>query len=355
MINIKNVVIATTNPRKKEELSEYLKEFIDCPILFLNDFPDIIFDDVEENGETYAENSKIKVKAAYEKIGDGYLIIADDSGIEIDALPNELGIHTARFVSKDTPYSEKTDEIIRRMKDITYDNRKARYHSAISALFPNGEIVTEESDLYGYISYKKSGEDYYGFDNIFCPNEYPPGITISDIKKTDKTYKSSRNRAVRLLSRHIKFYDDFETVFDKNFGAEMLYRSRLFFAFGFKIDDEKNNMKNGITNVYFTIPESYEKEMEFNDGALNRLIYHFKETTLLGMVLSIKDEPERGIFDYNDYFYMELMRENIKFLMKVREGEVWTVEKFKTKVKEFDKIIKNKIEEYKDYYSYKPI
>lgn len=192
---MKKLVIATSNANKVKEFKSF-KELSDYEILSLKDLG---FDqEIIEDGSTFAENAIIKAKT----ISSLYQcdVISDDSGLEIEALNNEPGVHTARFLGHDTSYEIKMDKVLEMMKD--KKNRKARYVCAIAYARYGKDIQVFEDVMEGEIALEKSGSNGFGYDPIFY---FPPfGCTVSCMSNEDKNENSHRGKAIRKFLRSIE-------------------------------------------------------------------------------------------------------------------------------------------------------
>lgn len=360
MKRIESVVLATTNQRKIEEYTKYLKEFMDCPIYSLNDFPDITLT-AEENGETYEENAKIKATEAYEKLSEKgkYLIIADDSGIEIDALPGELGVHTARFISKETSYPEKVDEILRRMNDVKFTfKRNAYLKSTVYAIFPNGTKTFVSGNLFGRISDTKYGDDPLGFDSIFMVHindKQRTELTINEIREKHIDAEiSSRKVAANLLKYHIDFYETFGVV-TTSLVEDILIRSKITTIYGCISDKEKTKVGgNGESiEIFFTMPEFYDENVpDINIITKNDLIDNIKKLFYITSFAQsdIGNALKTG---YNKTLHdvisdTDFTTKFFKFFMKTRKGETWTLENYKEEAVKFEETVEKAINKQKE-------
>lgn len=362
MRRIKGVVIATTNQRKIEEYSEYLKEYMDCPIYTLKDFPDISFD-VEETGETYEENARIKAKNAFEKLDakGKYMVIADDSGIEIDALPGELGVHTARFISADTPYPDKTDEILKRMSDITsFSRRSARMVSTLVVIFPSGKDVVIEGIQDGHIAHQheKYGYDQLGFENIFMDGNHLH--TRKWDRENGKLSKSSRKYTSDILKHHVEFYEDMKKVSD-DLTSELLYRTMVSHVYGFMLNESNINesikQDTNIIKIFFTVPESYSDDIpNIKEFPMDVLIKNFKMGVMLSILQTMGDEfnIEKWNAEIDDLINLFIMPK-IKFFMKIRDGKTWTKESYEQKKEEYETLLSKAVEKVKEKSGYKEV
>lgn len=154
--------------------------------------------DVEENGTTFEENALIKARAIAERLPSD-IILADDSGLEIDYLNKEPGIYSARYAGKDTSYDIKNQMLIDRLEGVPDEKRTARFVCAIAAVFPDGteEVVCEAME--GRIGYKIAGANGFGYDPIFFLPEF--GMTSAEITPEQKNEVSHRGKALRSMRK----------------------------------------------------------------------------------------------------------------------------------------------------------
>ena len=156
--------------------------------------------DPEENGDTFEANAEIKARDVWDKCG-GY-VMADDSGLEIDAMPGELGVKSARFMGHDTAYSAKNSAILERLKDVPFEKRTARFVCTIALIDPSGDVFITNGKMEGYISDKIQGENGFGYDPIFYLDEY--GCTSAALTEEQKNVISHREKAVRAMRDLLK-------------------------------------------------------------------------------------------------------------------------------------------------------
>ena len=161
------IIFATGNEGKMKEVRMILED-LGLPVLSLKDAG--ITADVEENGTTFEENAQIKAKAIVEMTGA--LVLADDSGLEVDALDKEPGIYSARYMGHDTSYHIKNQNIIDRLEGKVGEERSARFVCAIAAAFPDGRVLITRGTMEGQIGYEEKGENGFGYDPIFCVEKY---------------------------------------------------------------------------------------------------------------------------------------------------------------------------------------
>lgn len=182
------LLLATTNPGK---LREYREIFADLPYHLFSLADQGIDLDVEETGATFAENALLKARA-YTQVS-GMLTLADDSGLEIDALGGEPGVHSARWPTVDTPYAERFKLIYERLAHLPPAQRTARFRCVIALANPTGWHQMVEGTVEGIIADAPRGENGFGYDPIF----YVPalGSTTAELSPEEKHRISHRGRA----------------------------------------------------------------------------------------------------------------------------------------------------------------
>lgn len=160
------IIFATSNAGKMKEIREILKD-LDVEILSMKEAG--INADIVENGKTFEENALIKARAIRD-LAD-CIVLADDSGLEVDALNKEPGIYSARYMGEDTSYDLKNANIIERLSGLTGSERSARFVCVIAAAFPDGTEETRRATIEGQIADAPAGENGFGYDPIFmCRN-----------------------------------------------------------------------------------------------------------------------------------------------------------------------------------------
>ena len=190
------IIFATGNEGKMKEVRMILAD-LGLPVLSLKDAG--ITADVEENGTTFEENAEIKAKAIMELTGA--LVLADDSGLEVDALNKEPGIYSARYMGHDTSYHIKNQNIIDRLEGKVGEERSARFVCAIAAAFPDGRVLTTRGTMEGQIGYEEKGENGFGYDPIFYLPEYQ--CYSAKLPLEEKNKLSHRGKALRLMKERL--------------------------------------------------------------------------------------------------------------------------------------------------------
>lgn len=186
------IIFATNNQDKMKEIHAIMADF---PIEILSLKEAGIHADVEENGKTFEENAVIKAEAICRMTG--HVTIADDSGLEIDALGGEPGIYSARYMGEDTSYRMKNGSLIKRLEGVPDEKRTARFVCAVAAAFPDAPTQTVRGTIEGRIGYEEAGENGFGYDPIFYLPEY--GCTTAQMAPEDKNKISHRGRALEKI------------------------------------------------------------------------------------------------------------------------------------------------------------
>ncbi len=197
-IAVKRIIFATGNAGKMREIREILADF-GGEILSMKEAG--ISTDVEENGASYEENALIKARAVAEKAGDA-VVLADDSGLEIDALGGEPGIYSARYLGEDTSYRVKNANLIERLAGVPEKKRTARFVCAIAAVLPDGRELVTKAAVEGRIGYEEKGEGGFGYDPIFYVPEF--GRTTAELSEEEKNQISHRGKALRLMKEELR-------------------------------------------------------------------------------------------------------------------------------------------------------
>lgn len=162
---------------------------------------------IEENGTTFEENALIKARAVADALSareeeQACVVMADDSGLEIDCLNGEPGIYSARYLGEDTPFDTKSRDFLRRMEDVPDEKRGARFVCAIAAVFPDGEEVTTKGIVEGRIGHELRGDNGFGYDPVFYLPEY--GRTAAELSDEEKNQISHRSRALGLMKEELE-------------------------------------------------------------------------------------------------------------------------------------------------------
>lgn len=188
------MIFATGNQGKIKEIKAILGDIGEEIISMKEAGIDI---DIVEDGKTFEENAIIKAKAVMERTGQ--LVLADDSGLEVDALGGEPGIYSARYMGEDTSYEIKNRNIIERLEGVEGDSRSARFVCVIAAAFPDGETVTTRGTIEGVIAKEPAGENGFGYDPIVYVPEYK--MTTGQMEPDVKNAISHRGKALCAMKK----------------------------------------------------------------------------------------------------------------------------------------------------------
>jgi len=191
------VVLATANPDKARELAGLLEGFQVVPRPA--DLPD-----VEETADTLEGNARLKAEAVMAATGE--LAVADDTGLEVEALGGRPGVYAARYAGPDATYADNVAKLLDELAGVPHAERRARFRTVAVATFPDrGEIVAEGA-VEGTVVDAPRGEAGFGYDSVFVPDD-GDGRTFAEMTQDEKAAVSHRGRALRSLAAqlsHIK-------------------------------------------------------------------------------------------------------------------------------------------------------
>ena len=184
-------VLASANPDKAREIADILG-----PRFELAPRPEWV-GDVEETGDTLEENARLKAVALVE--ATGLPAVADDTGLEVDALGGRPGVHTARFAGEKATYAENVAKMLVALEGVPPGDRGARFRTVALARFPDGREVVAEGVVDGLIAAAARGASGFGYDPLFVPLG-GDGRTFAEMTPTEKHGLSHRGRAFRALA-----------------------------------------------------------------------------------------------------------------------------------------------------------
>ncbi len=200
----KRIIFATGNQNKMKEIRMILED-LGMPVYSMKEVG--VDCEIEENGTTFEENAQIKANAIA-KLLPGDIVLADDSGLEIDYLNKEPGIYSARYAGVDTSYDIKNQMLLDRLEGVPDEKRTARFVCAIAAVFPDGTSMPVRGTIEGIIGHEIAGENGFGYDPIFYVPEY--GCTTSEMSPELKNELSHRGKALQLMRRIMETKEDGE-------------------------------------------------------------------------------------------------------------------------------------------------
>ena len=197
------IIFATGNEGKMREIRAILGD-MDVEICSMKEAG--IQTDIIEDGKTFEENAIIKAKTIAAQTDA--IVLADDSGLEIDYLNKEPGIYSARYLGEDTPYSVKNANLIQRLKGVPEEQRTARFVCAIATVLPDGRELTTRAAIEGRIGYGEKGKNGFGYDPIFYVPEF--GKTTAELTEEEKNQVSHRGKALQLMKEELKKYENID-------------------------------------------------------------------------------------------------------------------------------------------------
>ncbi len=198
------IVVATGNQNKVREIKQIFRD-VNLDIVTMKE--EGVSADPEENGETFAENALIKARAVHELMKDKGaqdIVIADDSGLVIDALNGEPGVYSARYMGHETSYHLKNQNLIDRLTGVPDEKRTARFACAIAAVLADGTELVTEGFMEGRIGYEEKGENGFGYDPILYLPQYQ--CYSAELSPDDKNAISHRGEALRKMYEKLQRY-----------------------------------------------------------------------------------------------------------------------------------------------------
>jgi XTP/dITP diphosphohydrolase len=182
------LLIATHNPGK---IKEYQALLTGLPLELTYPAQEGLNIEVVETGESFAENARLKA-TAYAR-ASGLLTLADDSGLEVDALDGEPGIRSARYAGRGASDEDRYRLLLEKLRGVPWEKRTARFRCVIAVATPQGQIHTAEGACEGIIAFAPKGEHGFGYDPVFYFQEY--GMTMAELPPETKNKISHRARA----------------------------------------------------------------------------------------------------------------------------------------------------------------
>lgn len=194
---MKKFVVATKNKGKLKEIAEIL-EGMDLEVISMEQAG--VNEDIEEYGSTFEENALIKAKEVHKRTGE--LVMADDSGLEVDFLNGAPGIYSSRFAGEGASDTDRNNKLLELLKDVPFEKRKARFVCAIAVILPDGTNFTVRGTCEGYIAFEPVGTNGFGYDPLFFLPEY--NKTAAQLEASKKHEISHRGKALKLMLAELK-------------------------------------------------------------------------------------------------------------------------------------------------------
>ncbi len=193
---MKKIVFATGNAGKMREIREILAD-MDVEVLSMKEAGVRI--EICEDGATFEENALIKARAVASCVDA--IVLADDSGLEVDYLDRAPGVYSARYLGEDTSYEVKNQAILDKLFGVRKEQRSARFVCAIAAVLPDGEELLAQAAIEGYIGEKPAGSGGFGYDPIFYVDAY--GCSTAELSPEQKNEISHRGKALRAMKEQL--------------------------------------------------------------------------------------------------------------------------------------------------------
>ncbi len=190
---METIVAASRNPNKIREIDAITSSY-GLHIIPRDDagVPEI---EIEEDGETFEENSLKKARTIMEMTGE--IAIADDSGLEVEYLHGAPGVYSARFAGEETSDVKNNEKLLSLMEDLPYKERRARFVSVITMVYPDGKTLVARGECYGHILTEPEGNNGFGYDPLFVPDGYQR--TFAQMEASEKNRISHRAMALKKL------------------------------------------------------------------------------------------------------------------------------------------------------------
>ena len=193
---MESVILASNNKHKLKEIQEILKDFEYNLVTMEGAGLNM---DIEETGRTFEENSLIKAEAVVK--ATGHIAIADDSGLEVDYLKGQPGVYSARYAGEPCDDQANNRKLLSALEGVEYEDRKARFVSVITMLFPNGKKIVARGEVNGHIGDKLKGEGGFGYDPLFI---YDNKQSFGQMDPEEKNKVSHRYNSLLILKERLK-------------------------------------------------------------------------------------------------------------------------------------------------------
>jgi len=191
------LVIASRNEKKKRELLQIIGD-LDLEVATLNDFPEA--PEVEEDGLTFHENAVKKAREIAQFTG--CMSLADDSGLEVDALGGLPGVHSARFAGEPSDDERNNQKLLKMLEGVPAQERTARFRCVIAIAFPDGRVETTEGTCEGRVGFAPKGSAGFGYDPLFIPDGFD--MTFAELSPEVKNSISHRGKALQKALEMLK-------------------------------------------------------------------------------------------------------------------------------------------------------
>jgi len=190
-------IVASKNRGKIKEIQEILKDF---PFEAFSMQDVGINTEIDECGTTFEESAMIKAREVHKETGG--IVMADDSGLEVDYLNGAPGIHSSRFAGEGASDEDRNNKLLNLLQGVPFEKRKARFVCAIAVVLPDGEEFTVRGICHGYIGFKPEGKNGFGYDPLFFLPEY--NMTTAQMEPKEKHKISHRGKALEMMVKELR-------------------------------------------------------------------------------------------------------------------------------------------------------
>lgn len=194
---MKKLIVASNNQHKIEEIKEMLKEF-NLHVISLKEAGINI--DIEENGTTFVENAHIKAYEIFKRVKDA-MVLADDSGLMVEALNGEPGVYSARYAGEHGNDKKNNEKLLCKLKGVKFEDRKAKFVCAMELIIDEHRTIEVQGEIKGYILEEQRGENGFGYDPLFYMPKYKK--TTAEMTPEEKNSISHRGKALKNLKKSI--------------------------------------------------------------------------------------------------------------------------------------------------------
>lgn len=199
---MKRVIIASNNAHKVDEI-EHALDFPGWRFCTLREAG--ITSSPEEDGGSFEANARIKARAAREAAGGSIAVLADDSGLQVDVLDGAPGVYSSRYAGRDGDDAANNAKLLHELLAVPAENRGARFVCVLVFIDEDGSELIVHGEVRGRIGFKPHGEDGFGYDPLFLPDEYGGELSFAEVSQACKSEISHRGRALRSLRAQLEF------------------------------------------------------------------------------------------------------------------------------------------------------
>ena len=200
------IVLATQNPNKAREIQEMLDGAYN--VVSMEEMG--IHDELVENGKTIEENSELKARQLRNLLHDpNAVVMADDTGLYVDALDGAPGVFSARYAGDDVSYEQNNEKRLKELKDVKPEDRTAEFKTCITLLTPESDLITVTGTVPGSITESRKGASGFGYDPLFI--EKSTGRTYAEMTEDEKNQVSHRKEAISRIVPLLEQYSRHKT------------------------------------------------------------------------------------------------------------------------------------------------